>query len=170
MRLLPESHRDFAEGCEGGLVLYKKLARPRIWNFARCDRCSRLPLACMGWSSGAQDPQVRKFHMSLDHRKIDGRVLDMVVCHSMLYQLIRFIQVGETHKEPQASKDWSSGALRYAWLRKSRTGVGWCCQHPQPSVLTSLPKLKEILPLPHHHCRDVASQILANILCCVVVW
>ena len=48
--------------------------------------------------------------MSLDHRKVDGRVLDMVACHSMLYQLIRFIQVGETHKEPQASKDWSSGA------------------------------------------------------------
>ena len=48
-------------------------------------------------SSGAQDAQDMKFHKSLDQHKVYGRVLDMVVCHSMLYQLFRFIQVAETH-------------------------------------------------------------------------
>ena len=61
--------------------------------------------ASKDWTSSAQDAQVRKFHKSLDQHKVYGRDLDIVLCHFLSYQLIRMIQVGETHNMLQAPKD-----------------------------------------------------------------
>ena len=104
------------------------------------DGTHKVTQASKDWSSGAQDPQVRKIHKSHDQHKVYGRGLDMVVCHTMLFMsYIHDLHKSEVSKLPQTIMGLACEVLdlyetlfgKFKRLYKSKLS-GW---HDLPSIL-----------------------------------